>query len=135
VAPPVVAEPVVAEPVVAEPVVAEPEPVIVPEPSTLAPEPVIAAEPEAAVDTPTEAPRLLLGDIGEALARELGLDLPAAPAPLPEPPATAVSPPAVEPRGTAWGADPNDEEPPRRGAFADYELPPSPFLVLRPHDH
>jgi hypothetical protein len=162
----------VAEAVVAEPVEPEPGPVVTesaPEPQP-AVEPVaepvleavapVAAEPVAeTVETlePVVAepePRLLLGDIGESLARELGFDLqpepepagawepapweaapvepaPVEPAPVEQAPPTAPAPGAPAPSPYGGPMPGMTAAAPAPGAFAGFDLPPSPFLMLR----
>jgi 2-oxoglutarate dehydrogenase E2 component (dihydrolipoamide succinyltransferase) len=91
---------------------------------------------------PEPEPRLLLGDIGESLAREFGIDLPTEPDPVelapyvPEAPAPEPEPAPAPPAGPApspyGGPMPGmSASPPSPGTFAGFALPPSPFLLLR----
>jgi hypothetical protein len=102
------------------------EPTAEPSPAPFAPQVVAPA---------VEVPRLLLGgDIGESLARELGLTL----GPLDPEPRLPVdandAPPSLthEAPETPTGDARPGSSTPGAGPFSGYVLPPSPFLVLRP---
>ena len=122
-------EPAVAEAVVAE--VADAEVVEAVAAYDVADEMASADAAVPAGKATAEAPRLLLGDIGESLAYELGFTLPpASTAPAPH---ESDEPPTASDQAAPASSAPEASHA-RAGAFAGFTLPPSPFLMLRRED-